>query len=58
MLTVTGSKDDWTIWLKNLRWQLLKESSYGALRACGSLAKLHEPLARSDGMEASCAVTP
>uniref|UniRef100_A0A914W4K3 Serine/threonine-protein kinase TOR n=1 Tax=Plectus sambesii TaxID=2011161 RepID=A0A914W4K3_9BILA len=46
LVTQVGSKEDWTQWLVNLRVQLLKHSPYSALKACGSLAEIYEPLAR------------
>lgn len=41
------SREDWLQWLRTLRTQFIKQSPSAALRACASLADMHEPLAKS-----------
>ncbi|OWB72318.1 hypothetical protein B5S31_g2025 [[Candida] boidinii] len=40
------TKDDWQEWLRRFSIELLKESPSQALRACGSLASIYQPLAK------------
>lgn len=41
-----STKEDWTLWMKNLSIQLVKFSPSLALRTCQQLAAKHPPLAR------------
>ena len=41
-----STQDDWAEWMSQLSFELLRESSSPALRACSALAQVYHPLAR------------
>ena len=40
------SEEDWSLWLRRLSVELLRDSPDATLRACASIAQTHQPLAR------------